>query len=165
MSDQPPPTQEPILSDGEKLMKQWAQTRLAHEAVMLQDAQAVLRQARRTTANLPQQLETGNMTATGASEDEGVIHIGDVVQHLPQPVSPTIIPPVVSQGMSSLAKVALGFAVAGPIGAGLAAIPLVSSLLKPPAVVAPAETPKSDVPTVTIGGQEYQLELGEPDQQ
>jgi hypothetical protein len=66
--------------------------------------------------------------------------------------------------MSTLAKIGLGFAVAGPIGAGIAAIPVISKMLTPPAAVAPADPGANDAPTINIGGTEYQLNLGKEDQ-
>lgn len=164
MSDQPPPTQEPALNAGEKAAKQWMQTRLAHEAVMLADAQAVLKQSRQTVANLPHQLQAGDMSKAGDPQDDGMIHIGDVIQNVTATEKPVaVVPPAVAKGMSTLAKIGMGFAVGGPIGAGIAAVPVIADLLKPATpAVKPAE-PKADSPVVNINGKEYQLELGQPE--
>lgn len=61
----------------EKLLGQWARARLAHEAVMLEDAQQVLRQARAGVRGHP----STAAAADDVSEDANMIHIGDQVTH------------------------------------------------------------------------------------
>lgn len=83
----------------EKVLGQWARARLAHEAVMLEDAQAVLRQARAGVR--------GHHRTSAEPESESMIHIGDLVQHHhpPQP-----------SGIGQFAKAAIG---AGLLATGL----------------------------------------------
>lgn len=152
---------------GEKIAKQWAQVRMAHEAVMLEDAQAVLKQQRQLTANLPQQLASENIGNGAEKQGEGMVHIGDIQYVLPAPkaepsaVSPAAVAPAAkSSVMPSLLKVGVGAALLAT-GAGLPfAIPVITSgiggLFKP-AAVAPAEPAQPG--TVTINGHEYELGL------
>ncbi len=86
----------PSLLD-ETWLGQWARVRLAHEAVMLEDATQVLRQARAgVRGHAPHAAES--------AEDSAMIHIGDLVQHHHAPPA---------SGLGQLAK--------GLIGAGLLA--------------------------------------------
>ena len=141
----------------EEIAQQWARTRLAHEAVMLQDAAESLRLDRART-----QAHQREFLGPSWSDPQGgeVIHIGDVHQAAPLPVAKEV-PASQPSTISTLAKVAMAFAVGGPIGAGLAAIPIVQSYLSKPAAVAqptPAETP--EIPT--IKPNIYGLELVPP---
>jgi len=124
----------------EEIAQQWARTRLAHEAVMLQDAAESLRLDRART-----QAHQREFLGPSWSDPQGgeVIHIGDVHQAVPLPIAKEV-PASQPSTISTLAKVAMAFAVGGPIGAGLAAIPIVQSYLSRPATVAqptPVETP------------------------
>lgn len=102
----------------EKLLGQWARVRLAHEAVMLEDATQVLRQARSgVRGHAPHSPES--------AEDSSMIHIGDLVQHHHAP--PT------GAGLGKLGAALLGAALtAGTGGMGLG----LWQLLKPAAVPA-----------------------------
>lgn len=87
-------------------------------------------------------------------EDDTRINCPEIHNHYGKTPAPTASP-----GLSA-AKIALGAVLAGTgIGAGIG-IPLALSgvLDSAPAVVQPAE-PKSDAPTVNIGGKEYELSL------
>lgn len=94
--------------------------------------------------------------------DDMRIDSDDIHYHIQTPKPPSMI--------GSAMKIGAGALLAGT-GVGAAfALPTIASgvmeLLKPAAAVKPAEAkPETDAPTVTIGGQEYQLELGEPDEQ
>lgn len=102
--------------------------------------------------------------------DEMILVDSTLTIHPPAEASPTPVEqlPVAKEVTASqpstvgtLAKVAMAFAVGGPIGAGLAAIPIVQSYLSRPATVAqptPVETP--EIPT--IKPNIYGLELVPP---
>lgn len=141
----------------EEIAQQWARTRLAHEAVMLQDAAESLRLDRART-----QAHQREFLGPSWSDPQGgeVIHIGDVHQAAPLPVAKEV-PASQPSTIGTLAKVAMAFAVGGPIGAGLAAIPIVQSYLSRPATVAqptPVETPEIPMIKPNI----YGLELVPP---
>lgn len=109
----------------EKLLGQWARARLAHEAVMLEDAQAVLRQARAGVRG-HQSASVAPSSPLPEAEGESMIHIGDLVQHHHAP------PP---SGLGQLAKAAIG---AGLLATGLG-IPagawMIADALRKPAEV------------------------------
>jgi hypothetical protein len=62
----------------EKVLRQTFQVRLAHEAVMLEDAQQLLAATRRadTRCEMPDQPRPPK------PKEDGVIHIGDMTQHI-----------------------------------------------------------------------------------
>lgn len=100
-----------------KLTEQWAKTRLAHQAMMLSDAQQTLSINRE---NLKAHHEMTNGSPPNPKED--MIHIGDVIQNLPKAEA-------VKPGLSKLAiaaMVAAGLATGG--GAGLL-LPMLASNL------------------------------------
>lgn len=107
-----------------------AKLRLAHEAMMLADAQAVLK-ADRAGVNAHNKEMLG--AECGAPSGDDMIHIGNVTYTQQQPA-----PQPASTGMSTLGKVATGAALLlGGAGVG-AAIPLAIDALRPePAVEAP----------------------------
>lgn len=135
-------------AESEKIAQAWAKLRLGHEAVMLSDAAEGLR-IDRERVKAHQREFIG--PAWSEPREDGVIHIGDV--HQP----PTVIAQPAPSTLGTLGKVALAFAVSGPIGAGLAAIPLLSAWLSKPAAVAPAAPPAKTNPQL-----EYDLRLGSP---
>lgn len=107
--------------------------------------------------------------AVAIPEDNIKINCPEIYNNYPpKPGEGTGTPPTtpVSPDIAKVAKplisLATAFALGGPIGLGLASIPVISNWLKPPAVAKPAES-KPDTPTVNIGGNDYQLGLGKPD--
>ena len=139
---------QPVSAESEKIAQAWAKLRLGHEAVMLADAAEGLRIDReRVKAHQREFLGP----AWSEPREDGVIHIGDVHQPAPQPMA------AAPSTLGTLGKVALAFAVSGPIGAGLAAIPLLSAWLSKPAAVAPVAPPAKLNPQL-----EYDLRLGSP---
>ncbi len=139
------PSQTPI-AEADKLAATWAKLRVGHEAVMLQDAAEVLRTNRGIVKAHNREFLGPAWQETG---DDGVIHIGDVNQSAPQQVAQSASP------LSAMAKIFLAFAISGPIGAGIAAIPLIQSWLSKPAVVAPVNPPATPNPQTL-----YDLRLG-----
>jgi hypothetical protein len=110
---QPANASEPLLT-----AREWARTRLAHEAVMLQDAQQTLALDRaRTSAHQREFL--GSAFVEPAAD---MIHIGDVHQVVPQTVAVPAMPatpPVAQQkGLGTLSKAAIGAALIAT-GAGI----------------------------------------------
>lgn len=145
----------------EEIAQQWARTRLAHEAVMLQDAAESLRLDRART-----QAHQREFLGPSWSDPQGgeVIHIGDVHQAAPLPVAKEVSASQPST-VGTLAKVAMAFAVGGPIGAGLAAMPYVASFFSKPAATIPAvaqPTPVESPEIPTIKPNIYGLELVPP---
>lgn len=135
-------------------MDQWVGIRLAHEAMMLGDAAAVLRQSRQGVKDHAAVNGIGNV----AQEADEVIHVGDVYQQAPQAAAPTVQQPSL---LATVAKLGIGAGLmATGIGAPVAAWMLASGtkdVVKE--VVAPTETPKpAERPAVNIGG--YELRLG-----
>lgn len=137
-------SQAPI-AEADKIAAAWAKLRMGHEAVMLQDAAEVLRTNRGVVKAHSREFLGPSWQEPG---DDGVIHIGDVNQTVPQQTAATP-----SAALGTLAKIGLAFAVSGPIGAGIAAIPLIQSWLSKPAAVAPA-VPSPNPQTL------YDLRLG-----
>lgn len=139
------PSQTPT-AEADKIAAAWAKLRMGHEAIMLQDAAEVLRTNRGM-------VKAHNREFLGPSwkesAEDGVIHIGDVNQSAPQQVTQAASP------LSALAKICLAFAISGPIGAGIAAIPLIQSWLSKPAAVAPVAPPATPNPQTL-----YDLRLG-----
>lgn len=106
----------------DKLLCQWARARLAHEAVMLEDAQQVLRQARAGVRGH----DPATAEQPSPADDSSMIHIGDLVQHHHAPPA---------NGMGQLAKGLIG---AGLLATGLglpAGAWLIADALKKPAEV------------------------------
>jgi hypothetical protein len=98
----------------EKLLRQHFQVRLAHEAMMLDDAQAVLADQRLKVRG-HNTAENVNMAKSQPKADDGMIHIGDIIHQ----------PPLPKSGGSLLTKLALGTALAAlPFGAGAATVGL-----------------------------------------
>jgi len=120
---------------------------------MLDDAQQVLRQARRNVANFPAQLDGGKMAVSESPETEEVgVHIGDVIQHL-QPAKPPVLGPL-------LRAAALAIGVATPLGAALALAPAIMGMLTRPADV----RPQTEAPSIRVDGKEYALGLMQDDE-
>lgn len=97
--------------------------------------------------------------------DDEVINVDSptttVMHNYPQPAA----------AAGALAKVALAFAVSGPIGAGIAAIPVLQNLLSKPAAVSSPATPVQPTapssptvapPSVNADQLLYDLRLGKP---
>lgn len=102
----------PILSP--EIVDKWAKVRLAHEAVMLQDAKELLAKDRRATAeHLKTMLRVD--APTEGDDDMGGIHIGDVIvtQPNPQQAAPTPTANGKSSWLKTAALVALGLATGG----------------------------------------------------
>jgi len=103
------------------IAKQWAQTRLAHEAVMLQDAAGVLAEQREAVRAHREQ--AGGKT--NRPEEMGDITIGDQIhyhQATPPAASPNSAPTAAASGLSNLAKagiLAAAMATGGLPAAGL----------------------------------------------
>lgn len=128
-------------------MEQWAGIRLAHEAVMLGDAAAVLRQSRQCVKDHAAVHVIGN----AAQEPDEMIHVGNVYQQ-PKP------------SLGPLASIAIG---AGLLATGIG-IPVGAWMLAggakdvvvPPVVEKPIEQPQeppSERPAVNVGGLELRL--------
>lgn len=139
------PLQTPI-AEADKIAAAWAKLRMGHEAVMLQDAAEVLRTNRGVVKAHSREFLGPSWQEPG---EDGVIHIGDVNQTVPQQTAPQAAP----AALGALAKIGLAFAISGPIGAGIAAIPVIQSWLSKPAAVAPA-VPSPNPQTL------YDLRLG-----
>lgn len=73
----------PIYVGGMKLAKELAQMRIAHEAIMVEDARELLKLNRANTYNVPATPDTGAVTLDkippGVGENE--MHVGDVVHN------------------------------------------------------------------------------------
>lgn len=105
----------------EELAEQWIGLRMAHEAVMVDDAQAVLKAAReQTTAHYKE------MGLDAQPEDTGMVHVGPVTNNYTAQAAPTPAP-AAAKGLSTLAKTGIAAALLGS-GAG---IPLAISALWP----------------------------------
>ncbi|MCC7419815.1 MAG: hypothetical protein IT428_06020 [Planctomycetaceae bacterium] len=143
------------------LLQQAGKLRMAQDAVMTDDLQQVLRNGREAhKAYQRTMLGPEFPKASDSAPGDDVIAIDS-----PTTVTHHHAPPVAS----SLAKVAMAFAVAGPLGAGIAAgmaaIPVVSHWLNKPATqtTAPATAATaSDSPQPTIKQSTYWLELVPP---
>lgn len=104
----------------EEIAQQWARTRLAHEAVMLQDAAETLKLDRART-----QAHQREFLGPAWSDPQGgeVIHIGDSYQALPAQAAASPLPvaqPVQPSSIGgTLAKLGIGAALVAT-GAGLA---------------------------------------------
>lgn len=125
------------------LLEKWGRTRLAHEAVMLQDAQDLLTQQRKAVAAHHQ-----NNGLTGADDDVGNIIVGDTtINHAPPQQKP---------GLSGLAKAGIVAAAAAALGGGVGlplALPSIINALKPAAA-----QPSVDTDTDTM----FDLFIGAP---
>lgn len=104
--------------------EEWARLRLAHEAVMLGDAQQVLLQQRAV-------VDAHNRVLLGAAyqppSEPDMVHIGDVVYQ-----QPTAAEPAAPRGLGTLGKVAATAALAlGGGGAGAGGAWLVDVLSAP----------------------------------
>lgn len=105
----------------EELAEQWMGLRMAHEAVMVEDAQAVLKASR--------EMNAAHYKAMGLEtqpEDTGMVHVGPVTnnytaQAAPQPA------PAPTKALSTLAKTGIAAAL---LGSG-AAVPLAVNALWP----------------------------------
>lgn len=112
-----------------KVPRQWAGLKLAHEALMLDDAQAVLAEDRRATRAHRDQMALSNAPPPApASEGEMGIHVGDQIVHQ--------APVAAGGGLPRWAATAL--TVAGLLGGGGLGVG-VASLLRPPALPAPQQ--------------------------
>lgn len=105
--------------------------------------------------------ERAGIKGTSSPSDDMRIDSDDIHYHIQPAEKPSLL--------ASAFKIGAGVLLAGTGIGSAVAIPTIASgvmdMLKPPAATSRAETPKADVPTVTIGGQDYQLELGEPDKE
>lgn len=116
----------------EKLASRWAGLRTGHEAVMMEDARAVLA------------AERGRVNETDRPEAMGDLHVGDVYHEAQKP----------TPQVSTLAKLAIGGALlASGVGAGVA-IPLLLDVNKAQPTIEQSE----HVDTNT----QYRLEFGVP---
>lgn len=140
------------LKAAEEMAAKLAGLRIAHEAVMLEDAQDLLKLNRESVRAHQQAMATGTTPAAGG---EDVIHVGDVIQMV-QPtteasvaVAPAAAP--TSTWKSTVGKVATAAAlVAGGAGAGTL-IPWALGLYGRPATTA-APGPDRDT--------QYELRFG-----
>jgi hypothetical protein len=120
---------------------------MGHEAVMLQDAQEVLAQSRKTVA--------AHHKANGLDgpDDMGTINLGDTtIYNAQQPQAPA------KPGLSGLAKAGIAVAAAAALGGGVGlplALPSIIDALKP--AVQPA-SPSIDTDTDTV----FDLFIGAP---
>lgn len=116
-----------------ELLQQWVGLRMAHEAVMVEDAQALLKQNREQVA-----AHYRNNGLETTPEEPSVIHVGNVTNHLAPAAAPAAQP---SSGLGALAKLGIGAAL---LGSG-AAVPLAVNSLWPddkPAAEAPFDPSK-----------------------
>lgn len=129
MTDQTEPTNETPADP--KLLGQWAQMRMAHEAMMLDDAHATLAADRAAVRTHREQM-IGPQGTPG--DDDMGIHIGDVITTQQAPSTPPA-----KTSLSPLAKTAIAAALtaAGLPGAAMFADVLLSARTPPAAVVAP----------------------------
>jgi len=124
-----------------ELAQQWAGVRMAHEAMMLDDADKLLKQNREQIA--------AHYKAMGLEtqpEEPSVIHVGNVTNNHAAPVAAA--PPPAAQpatsGLGTLAKFGVGAAL---LGSG-AAVPLAINALWPedkPAVVSTFDPSKWEI--------------------
>lgn len=123
----------------EELAEQWVGLRMAHEAVMVEDAQAVLKANR--------EMNTAHYKAMGLEtqpEDTGMVHVGPVTNNYTAQAAPTPAPAAASSSIGTLAKLGIGAAL---LGSG-AAVPLAVSALWPddkPAAVAGFDPSKWEI--------------------
>ena len=154
-------------TDQADLTKQWARTRLAHDAVMLQDAAGVLAEQREAVRAHREQ--AGGKT--DRPEEMGDITIGDQIhyhQASPPAASPNPAPTAAASGLSNLARagiLAAAMATGGLPAAGLTYLLTASQQPPPPQETVSAETPPPPVTAVpTIPDQiDWQLELLPPE--
>lgn len=103
----------------ERLIQKWGHARLAHEAVMMEDAQKLLAQNRRGTA-----LQQARMAGVPLQpEEDSMIHIGDKLE---------VAAPFAKKGLSLLLGAVL--AMSG-LGGGLGLAALLLPRLSPPTAV------------------------------
>lgn len=125
---------------NQDLLDKWAKVRLAHEAMMVQDAQEQLAQSRRAVSE--------HYKANGfdmPDEDMGSIHIGDQYT-TPAPAAPA---PAALSGLAKAGIVTAGALALGG-GAGLPfALPSIIEALKPAAAVVAPVQPPAPGPTIT----------------
>lgn len=160
----------PNATDPEAIQRahRWADLRLAHEAMMLNDANKVLADGRAQQQAHSMNYAGPNYIPPGPNDD--MIHVGNTTQnHFHQPAEPQ--PPATTQSStgSFLRSMAGPALIAAGAGTGLAgAGALIANALEqqPPAVVQPAEpTPEIPAPIVpappldTVNG----LRFGLPD--
>lgn len=114
-----------------KIPRHWAALKLAHEALMLDDAQAVLAEDRRATRAHRDQMGARSSPPSSALEDGMGIHVGDQIVHQAAPAPPPA-------GISKL--VALALAAASLLGGGGLGLGIASLLRSAPAA-APVNAP------------------------
>ena len=112
-----PKPSEPLMPSATlnaETLKKWAGIRMAHEAVMMQDAQEILRLNRDGIKHHQTNMATMPGDKQTAEDDMGNIRVGDEIHYHQQQQA--------ANGLSSLAKMGLvgaGLAIGGPL-AGLA---------------------------------------------
>lgn len=139
---------------------------LAHKAVMLADLQAAAKLAHAAAA-ASHEMGFGKPPNLGPDD---VIHIGDVVQHLPKPDAPAApVPSLVSPVPAGISKgIAAALAGLALVAGGGATLGLMS-LLKPTVpvpVVAPAPSPtpvQTSVPATAASAFDAVTEEQQPD--
>lgn len=122
-----------MLSEGKKWLVREGQMDLAHQAVMLEDAQALLADNRNKIASRQTLKDDGSSSPAASAGDPGMIVVGDYTENHVAPV------PAPAQAASGLVKGALmgalGISTLG--GAGLAgyalnkAAPIVQTITQP----------------------------------
>lgn len=110
----------------DKLTRHWVGLRMAHQAVMVNDANKLLKNDREAVVKHQQ-----SMREVKAVPDEDAVHVGDVVHHVHQNQSTTA-----GKGLAAVAAAtALGLA---GMGGYLLNRPAVPAPTLPPAATAPA---------------------------
>jgi hypothetical protein len=152
------------VTDPADLTKQWAQTRLAHEAVMLKDAAGVLAEQREAVRAHREQ--AGGKT--DRPEEMGDITIGDQIhyhQAAPPAASPNPAPTAAASGLSNLARAGILAAAMATGGLPAAGLTYLLTASQQPQETVSAETPPPPVTTVpTIPDQiDWALDLLPPE--
>lgn len=147
---------------AEAIAKKHAGIRIAHEAMMLDDAQKVLHQHRHSMSEHDRMLRSSPDGEDSASpdpgEEEGMIHVGDIYSTqnpAPQPAQQPLTPQPPQQ--SQIPSWAIAMAMLGAGGVGMTA----ADLLKPD----PVPPQGSFVDTDTDTDTKYSLDFpeGDPD--
>jgi hypothetical protein len=142
----------------QNLSKKWAGLRLAHQAVMMGDAAAVLKDNRaQNRAHSQRMTQRRDMPSTSAADEEMGIHVGDV-HHENHYHGGNSEQTIAQKGSSVLKKAAIGAALIGTGVVAPYALPLAAGLLngdKPAAVEAPA------VPSFEDTNLDVELQIGD----
>lgn len=133
--------------------------------IALQNLQKMTAIGHRNAERVMNKADEAAGTSTAKPEADDMRIDSDDIQYHMHMVSGDAKPKAsATSPLMGLAKIGVGAAMAGT-GVGLlfalpGIISGISDLMKPPAAVQPADLKPTDTPTLNIGGQEYELQLG-----